>query len=154
MLGGLRRCDGAAREARGAPDVLIATSPWERDRHGTHIADACRVRYVRAVAAAAALFGIVLMRYAIRTADEGVGPIAQKKQIAHWLETSLWVDPRYMAVGAVIALAVAVLWLFICRRSGRDLLLSGSLVVASAIGFFFAWAAAFHRGNLTRSWPQ
>ena len=110
--------------------------------------------HVRRIAVAVALFGIVLMRYAIQTADEGVGPIAHKKEIAHWLETSLWVDPRSMALGAIIVLIVAVLWLFICRGSGWDLVLSGSLVVASAAGFFFAWAATFHHGNLTRSWPQ
>ena len=130
-----------------------ATLPWACNSIRTTDDHAGRMKHPRSLAVVAMLLAISSMWYAIQTTDEGVGRVANKRFVAHWLETSLWVDPRFMALGAAILSLIAV-WVFITRRSGWDHLVSASLVLMAAVGFFFTWAATLHRGNLTRSWPQ
>lgn len=55
------------------------------------------------------VLGVALMTFAIQRADEVRSPIPHKVQIAHWLETSLWVNPYLLLIGAAILLVGAVL---------------------------------------------
>ena len=64
----------------------------------------------RAVGLASILAGLGLMAFSVQDADEGLG-IAHKVEIAHWLETSLWVNANLLLVGGVLFLIGAVLYL-------------------------------------------
>jgi formate-dependent nitrite reductase membrane component NrfD len=111
------------------------------------------MKRARLVATIEALLGLALMAFATQTTNESVSKSAHKAEVAHWLETTLWIEPRFMAMGAATVLTVAVLWLFITRRSAWDILIAVALFLASVGGFFLTWATTQHT-NLTRSFPQ
>ena len=100
------------------------------------------------------LIGIGLMWFATQTADEG-DVVLGKIEVAHWLETGLWVNEILMLVGLSIALTASVLMVLITRRTVWDFLIAASFVLIAGIGCVLVWATAQgHSVNLTRSWPQ
>ena len=76
-------------------------------------------------------------------------------EVAHWLETGVWVNAIVMLVGLSIVFTVSVLMVLITRRTVWDFLIATSLLVITGIGCVLVWATAQgHYVNLTRSWPQ
>jgi hypothetical protein len=114
---------------------------------------AASMKYGRLMAVPAALLGIGTMWYAMQTTGEDVFAPPHKLHVAHWLETILWVDPRFMFTGGAIVFTVGALWLVMTRRSIWDFVISAILILTSVLGFVFIWAG-FRNLNLTRSWPQ
>jgi hypothetical protein len=99
-----------------------------------------------------ALLGLGLMWQAKSLVEESELTVSYYKthvEVAHWIETGLYIDGPLMLIGSLIVFAIGVLWLVITPRTKRDLLSSASLVLASVVGFFFAWGA-FNHVNLKR----
>jgi len=100
------------------------------------------------------LIGIGVMWFATQVADEG-DVVVGKIEVAHWLETAVWVDAILMLVGLSIVFTASVLMVLITRRTVWDFLIATSLVLITGIGCVLVWATAQgHYVNLTRSWPQ
>lgn len=103
------------------------------------------------------VLGVALMAFAIQTADEVRSPIPHKVQIAHWLETGLWVNPYLLLIGAVILLVGAALSARVSRR-GRFLfyamIVMSSFIVMGAIATLVVWELMGLRVNLMESAPQ
>ncbi len=100
------------------------------------------------------LIGIGVMWFATQVADEG-DVVVGKIEVAHWLETGMWVDAILMLVGLSIVFTASVLMVLITRRTVWDFLIATSLVLITGIGCVLVWATAQgHYVNLTRSWPQ
>jgi len=96
------------------------------------------------LAVAVGVIGVAVMAFAVQTADEAQSPVRHKVEIAHWLETGLWVNPHALLFGALIFLAGAVLYATIGSQSQtlRYVAISGSsLVLGAAITIFFIDAA-------------
>lgn len=103
------------------------------------------------------VLGVALMAFAIQTADEVRSPIPHKVQIAHWLETSLWVNPYLLLIGAAILLVGAVLFVTLGPRRRMipyAMIVVSSLVVMGAIAIFVVWEVMDLGVNLTESAPQ
>jgi hypothetical protein len=62
------------------------------------------------------LIGIGLMWFATQTADEGQ-VVLGKIEVAHWLETGLWVNGILMLGGLSIVFTASVLMVLITRRT-------------------------------------
>ena len=113
------------------------------------------MRYAgRALGLLVGLIGIGVMWFATQVADEG-DVVVGKIEVAHWLETSVWVDAILILVGLSIVFTASVLMVLITRRTVWDFLMATSLVLITGIGCVLVWATAQgHCVNLTRSWPQ
>ena len=101
--------------------------------------------------------GVGIMAVATQTADEVQDPVAHKVQIAHWLETGLWVNPYLLLAGAVTLLVGAVLYATIGsspRMRRYTAIAMSSLIVIAAIAIFVVWQMLDRSPNLTESWPQ
>ena len=111
----------------------------------------------RAVAIVGMVLGVAVMAFAIQTADEVQSPVPHKVQIAHWLETGLWVNPYLLLVGATILLAGAILYAT-SRPRGRAMsyamILMSSLAVMGATTVFVVWEVMDLSVNLMKSAPQ
>jgi hypothetical protein len=98
-----------------------------------------------------------LMAFATQTADEVQDPVPHKISIAHWLETSLWIQPWFMLAGATLLLGATLVWWTGWRR--RRLLPSLVVLVMPlvtlAVSVWIVLAAVndWHV-NLTASAPQ
>lgn len=103
------------------------------------------------------VLGIAIMAFATQTADELQSPVPHKVQIAHWLETGLWVNPYLLLIGAVILSVGAVLSARVSRR-GRFMpyvvIVMSSFIVMGAIATLVVWELMGLRVNLTESAPQ
>ena len=102
--------------------------------------------------------GLGLMAFATQTANEVQDPVAHKVELAHWLETGLWVQPWLLFGGAALLLAGVVLALVARERRtvlGGVAALAFPLVAVLASGWIllaslFDWRIP----NLTGSFPQ
>jgi hypothetical protein len=90
------------------------------------------------------VLGVAMMAFATQTADEVQSPVAHKVQIAHWLETGLWVNPYLFLIGAVILLIGGLLDPMVgSRRMIRYAAIAvSSLIVMAAIAIFAIWEGA------------
>jgi hypothetical protein len=94
------------------------------------------------------------MWFATQTADEGI-VVAGKIEVAHWLETGLWVNAILMLAGLSIVFAASVLMVLITRRTIWDFVITTGFVLIAGVGCVLVWATAQgHYVNLTSSWPQ
>jgi hypothetical protein len=104
------------------------------------------------------LAAVGLMAFSIQDADEGQGVIPHTVEIAHWLETALWVNANLLLVGAVLVLAGAV----VCLSPRHDWTLGEYIlrlaipvvVVIAALCIFIVWEVLGADVNLTSGWPQ
>jgi hypothetical protein len=97
-----------------------------------------------------------LMAFATQTADEVQDPVPHKISIAHWLETSLWIQPWFMLAGATLLLgATLVWWTGWRRRLLPSLVVLVMPLVTLAVSVWIVLAAVndWHV-NLTASAPQ
>ena len=109
----------------------------------------------RVLGLAVGLIGIGVMWFATQTADESQGIITQKIEVAHWLETGVWVNAVVLLVGLSIVFTASVLMVVITRRTVWDFLIAMAFVAIAGFGLVLVWATAQgHHVNLTRSWPQ
>lgn len=103
------------------------------------------------------ILGVAIMALATQTADEVRSPVPHKVQIAHWLETGLWVNPYLLLIGAAILLVGAVLYATVSSR-GRmmpyAMIVVSSFIVMGAIAIFVVWEVMGLSVNLTESAPQ
>lgn len=111
----------------------------------------------RALPIGGVVLGVAILAFATQTADEVQSPVAHKVQIAHWLETGLWVNPYLFLIGAVTLLVGAVLSTTVGsrRRTMRYAMIAvSSLFVMAAIAIFLIWEVSDLSVNLTESAPQ
>jgi hypothetical protein len=114
------------------------------------------VRRRIAIAVMAAGFG--LMAFATQTADEVQDPVPHKVELAHWLETGLWVQPWLLFAGAVVLLAGVVV--AVLARERRTVLVGAAalvlplLAVVASGWILLASLLDWRLPNLTGSFPQ
>jgi hypothetical protein len=115
------------------------------------------ISWRRALSIGGMVLGVAIMAFAIQTADEVQSPVPHKVQIAHWLETGLWVNPYLLLIGAAILLTGAVLYAMVGRRRRMmpyAMIVVSSFIAMGAIAIFVVWEVMGLAVNLTESAPQ
>jgi hypothetical protein len=102
--------------------------------------------------------GVAVMAFAVQTADEGQWAPTHKVEMAHWLETGLWIDPGLMLLGATALMFVALL--HAAWRGGGVLRIALTIsipfliLVAAFILYVFEVVLGWHYVNWTSWAPQ
>jgi len=100
----------------------------------------------------AIVLGIGTMMFATQAADEVQSPVPHKIELAHWLETGLWVNPYLLVLGASVLLVGVVLT---CRRrtTRYPLIALSAVVLLTSLWILIVWESG-NGTKLTRWTPQ
>jgi hypothetical protein len=96
--------------------------------------------------------GIGTTMVATQTADEVQSPVPHKVELAHWLETGLWVNPYLLVLGTTL-LFVGVVLTFKRRATRYPLIALSGVVLVTSLWILIV-SHAGNGMNLTRWAPQ
>jgi hypothetical protein len=88
------------------------------------------------------ILGVATMIFANQTTGEGYAP-PHKVELAHWLETDVWVNPYLLIAGALIAMG-GVLLCVRYRSIRHPAVAVSALPLAASVAILVLWKTGVH----------